>query len=87
MLGAHNVLEVYEELVTTAAANANQVIGAVLGEEVGAALTTDVRAMGDLLMGGRKVTLVAYNPLGSRRDSNLPPKQWSPSPLLLQGQP
>ena len=56
VLGAHNVLETYEDLVTTTAANANEVVSAVLGKEVGASLTTDLRAAGDLLMGGRPVT-------------------------------
>lgn len=67
VLGAHNVLEVYEQLVRTTDANAKAVVAEVLSAETGLNLTSDVSSMGHALMDSRPVTLIVYNPLSSNR--------------------
>ena len=66
-MGAHNVLKVYEDLVSTTADNSRRVIADVLSNASGLALSPDIHAMGDALMDGHAVTLVVYNPLASPR--------------------
>lgn len=67
VMGAHNVLEVYEDMVTTTASNANQVIAAVLGDESGLRLTPSISVFGETLMDQKQIKLVVYNSLGSVR--------------------
>jgi hypothetical protein len=67
VMGAHNVLSVYEDMVTETAANSAEVIAAVLGEQTGLELTPDITAFGDTMMDQKKITVVVYNSLAIER--------------------
>jgi hypothetical protein len=67
VMGAHNVLEIYEEMVGTTASNSNEVIAAILSEESGLQLTPSVQVFGQTLMDQRPIQVVLYNSLGFTR--------------------
>ena len=67
VMGAHNVLQVYEDMVITTAANSNLVIAEILAEQTGLDLTPKIEEFGNTLMDQKPVTIVVYNSLASSR--------------------
>ena len=67
VMGAHNVLQVYEDMVSTTAENSNLVIAEILGEQTGLELTPSIEDFGNTLMDQKPITIVVYNPLASAR--------------------
>jgi len=67
VMGAHNVLGVYEDMVSTTAANAKLVIAEILGEQTGLELTPSIEDFGNTLMDQKPITIVVYNSLASAR--------------------
>ena len=67
VMGSHNVLEVYEDMVTATADNSNEVIASILGNETGRHLTPSKEVWGQTLMDQNPITVVVYNSLASKR--------------------
>ena len=67
VMGAHNVLGVYEDMVTQTATNANLVLAATLGDATGVELTPSIEEWGNTLMDQKPITVVVYNSLAIER--------------------
>eukprot|EP00658_Telonema_sp_P-2_P058738 TRINITY_DN4728_c0_g2_i1.p1 TRINITY_DN4728_c0_g2~~TRINITY_DN4728_c0_g2_i1.p1 ORF type:complete len:827 (+),score=171.69 TRINITY_DN4728_c0_g2_i1:274-2754(+) len=67
VMGSHNVLGVYEQMVSDAKHTSDQVSARILSHQTGIELGVELTEFGDVLMDQNPATLVVYNSLSSVR--------------------